>query len=100
MAIVEDPEGNETFTLHSMVDLTDRGVLEIGCGEGRLTWRYADEAAHVTAIDPIAEDIERARANLPNQLKGRVTFVETSIEDFAESNRESRFDIAIFAWSL
>lgn len=100
MAIVEDPEGNETITLHRMVDITDRRVLEIGCGEGRLTWRYADVAEHVTAIDPIAEEIKAAQANLADQLKGRVTFAEATIEGFAESNREARFEIAIFAWSL
>ena len=100
MAILDDPEGNETITLQQMVDFTDREVLEIGCGEGRLTWRYADKAAHVTAIDPVAEDIETARANLPDQLRGHVTFVESAIDEFAESIPEPRFDISIFAWSL
>lgn len=100
MTIVEDPEGNETSTLHAMVDFKNRKILEVGCGEGRLTWRYANKAAHVTAIDPMAEDIETARANLPDRLKGRVSFAESTIEDFARSMPERKFDIAIFAWSL
>jgi 2-polyprenyl-3-methyl-5-hydroxy-6-metoxy-1,4-benzoquinol methylase len=100
MAKVEDPEGNEKSTLHEMVDFKDQGVLEVGCGEGRLTWRYADQAAHVTGIDPKAEDIEIARASMPDLLKGRVNFVESKIEDFAASVTERSFDIAIFAWSL
>lgn len=100
MAIVEDPEGNETSTLHVLVDFKDCRVLEVGCGEGRLTWCYAENAAHVTAIDPITEDIRTAQANLPNRLKGRINFVESTIEDFAASTSERTFDIAIFAWSL
>ena len=100
MAIVKDPEGNETFTLHEMVDFKDRRVLEIGCGAGRLTWRYADNTAHVTGIDPLSEDIETARANLPERLIGRVDFIATSIEDFATSNQDRNFDIALFSWAL
>jgi 2-polyprenyl-3-methyl-5-hydroxy-6-metoxy-1,4-benzoquinol methylase len=100
MTIAEDPEGNETSILHEMVDFKDLEVLEIGCGEGRLTWRYAEKAAHVTAIDPIAEDIATARANLPDHLKGRVSFIRSNIGDFASSVIEQRFDIGLFAWSL
>ena len=100
MAVIKDPEGNETSALQAMVDFKNLNVLEIGCGEGRLTWRYADEAAQVTAIDPDGKDIEAARVNLPERLEGRVDFLESTIEDFAESIRDRRFDIAIFGWSL
>jgi predicted RNA methylase len=100
MAVIKDPEGNETACLHAMVDFEGLSVLEIGCGEGRLTWRYADQAAHVTAIDPDGKDIEAARANLPERLQGRVLFITSSIEKFAHSFRSRRFDLAIFSWSL
>jgi 2-polyprenyl-3-methyl-5-hydroxy-6-metoxy-1,4-benzoquinol methylase len=100
MAVIKDPENNETSALHAMVDFTNRSVLEIGCGEGRLTWRYADNAAQVTAIDPDGEDIGNARANTPEGLRGKVQFVESTIEDFAGSSSNSKFDIAVFAWSL
>jgi len=100
MAIAEDPEGIEKTALLEMVDFTDRRVLEIGCGDGRLTWLYADQAAHVTGIDPDSEEIETARANLPDRLNGRANFIPSTIEDFARSGSARRFDIAIFAWSL
>jgi ubiquinone/menaquinone biosynthesis C-methylase UbiE len=100
MAIVKDPEGNEISALHEMVDFTDLRVFEVGCGEGRLTWLYAEKAAHVTAIDPIAEDIVKARADTPDQLKGCIDFIESPIEDLPPSNSDRRFDLAIFAWSL
>jgi len=100
MAIIKDPESNETSILDRMVDFKDLRVLEIGCGEGRLTWRYADKAAQVTAIDPDGKDIETARANMPEKLKGRVRFVKSTIDDFARSYSDRRFDIAIFGWSL
>ena len=100
MAIVKDPEGNEISTLNEMVDFNNLSVLEIGCGEGRLTWRYAEKAAHVTAIDPSAEDIEKARDNLPDPLKGRISFIVSTIEEYAASTPKQLFDVAIFSWSL
>ncbi len=100
MTIIKDPEGNETSTLHAMVDFKDLSVLEVECGEGKLTWRYADNAAHVTAIDPDGKAIETAQANVPEKLKERVCFLESTISESAKSFGDRRFDIAIFAWSL
>lgn len=104
MTIIKDPEGNETATLRAMVDLAGLSVLEVGCGEGRLTWRYASEAAHVTAIDPDGKAIETARTNLPEklpvELQGQVTFLESTIDDFARSSGDRRYDLAIYSWSL
>ncbi|MBA3728664.1 MAG: class I SAM-dependent methyltransferase [Actinobacteria bacterium] len=100
MSIQIDPEGNETSALFDLVDLDARDVFEIGCGDGRLTWRYADRAAHVTAIDTFADAIGRAKERLPETLKGRVEFHPAAFEEFARSHHPSQFDIAILAWSL
>lgn len=100
MAVIKDPEGNETASLHAMVDFKGLSVLEIGCGEGRLTLRYADQAAQVMAIDPDGEDIETARGDLPDRLAGKVSFLESSIEEYARTFTGRRFDVAIFGWSL
>ncbi|HUF58185.1 MAG TPA: class I SAM-dependent methyltransferase [Actinomycetota bacterium] len=83
-----------------MVNLDAREVLEIGCSDGRLTWRYADKVAHVTAIDTFAGAIGRAKERLPNMLTGRVEFSTAAFEEFARSYHPSAFDVAILAWSL
>ncbi len=100
LAIRVDPENNETRALFDMVNFGGQHVLEIGCGDGRLTWRYADKAAHVTAIDPSAKQIELAREGLPIQLKDRIEFYNIAFEDFAAGNAQSAFDIVILSWSL
>ena len=100
MAIRVDPENNETRALFGLADFSGQHTLEIGCGNGRLTWRYADKAAHVTAIDPFAEGIERARQDLPRELQGRVEFLHIAFEDFAAASEPSAFDVAILSWSL
>lgn len=98
MTIRVDPEGHEIESLFDLADLDGGVVLEIGCGDGRLTSRYADRAAHVVAIDPFADSIDRAR-NLPQALMGRVDFRHVAFEDFEAEDR-SGFDAAILSWSL
>ena len=100
MTIKIDPENNETRALFDMADFRGQRVLEIGCGDGRLTWRYAGRAEHVTAIDPFAEAITRARENMPDELKGRVEFHPIAFEDFAATSEPSTFDRVILSWSF
>ena len=87
MTIKVDPENNEPRALFDLADINGRRVLEIGCGDGRLTWRYADKAAHVTAIEPFEESITRAKENTPDHLKSRVEFRNIGFDDFAAASK-------------
>jgi ubiquinone/menaquinone biosynthesis C-methylase UbiE len=100
MAVRVDPEGNETRALVELADLRGQRVLEVGCGDDRLTWRYAGSAAHVTAVDSWEEGIARARQHLPGELQGRVEFYQAAFPDVAAVSEPSSFDRAILAWSL
>ena len=98
--IISDPDNNEPRALFEIVDIKDKHVLEIGCGDGRLTWRYAEEAAHVTAIEPSVEQIALARENLPGRLQGRIDFQAASLEGFATNSGPSVFDLVLLSYSL
>jgi 2-polyprenyl-3-methyl-5-hydroxy-6-metoxy-1,4-benzoquinol methylase len=100
MTIRVDPENNEPHALFNLADLNGQRVLEIGCGDGRLTWRYAGKAKHVTAIDPFADAITRAKENIPDKLKYRVDFRHIAFEKFAAESKPSTFDRVILSWSL
>ena len=100
MTIRVDPENNEPRALFDLADFNGQRVLEIGCGDGRLTRRYADRAAHVTAIDAFAGSIAQAKEDLPNELKGRVEFHHSAFEEFASKIASSAFDRVILSWSL
>ena len=63
-----DPEELETRAIHELVDFSGKDVLEIGCGEGRMTWRFASLAASVLAIDPDESAIATARRQTPPEL--------------------------------
>jgi 2-polyprenyl-3-methyl-5-hydroxy-6-metoxy-1,4-benzoquinol methylase len=98
LAWVLDPEGAHLAALRRLADFRDRRVLEMGCGDGRLTVGIAADAARVLAFDPDAEAVERARRFLPTELAERVTYRVASGEEI-ELERLS-FDLVVFSWSL
>jgi ubiquinone/menaquinone biosynthesis C-methylase UbiE len=98
MAWALDPEEYEKRVLHELVGFVDKDVLEVGCGDGRLTWRYAAPAATVLACDPKEDAIALARTHLPASWRGRVTFRAADITTMELP--EAAFDIAIFARSI
>lgn len=100
MTIKVDPEHNETRALFGLADFHGKYVLEIGCGDGRLTWRFADKAASVTGIDPYEDSILQARRDLPRRLRGRVQFRPIAFEDFAATSKAAAFDSILLSWSL
>jgi len=100
VAVLSDPEGNETRALFGVADLAGKKVLEIGCGYGRLTMLYAEIAAHVTAIDPFDPWIQQAKESLPANLKGHVDFRNVPFEVFATQSEPGIFDRVILSWSL
>jgi ubiquinone/menaquinone biosynthesis C-methylase UbiE len=98
MSSVKDPEGTELRALCQVVDFTDQRVLEVGCGDGRMVWLYADRAAKVLGIDEDAEAIAEARKGIPAELRSQVRFRVARAERFRV--RPASFDIAFLAWSL
>ncbi len=98
MAFALDPEETEIRVMHDLVDFDGKDVLEIGSGNGRLTWRFADRAASVVALDPKDIEIGWARQHTPDALRSRVTFHVADIT--AADLPEAAFDIALLSWSL
>ena len=95
---LKDPEQNETKHLHKFVDFAGKRVLEIGCGEGRLTWRYASASFLTVGIDPKQDALRVASIDRPSDLSNKVHFVNSQAEHIPFS--KEKFDIAILAWSL
>jgi predicted RNA methylase len=95
---VLDPEEAHLAALHRLGNFRSRSVLELGCGDGRLTLGIARDAACVLAFDPDREAVERARQSLPAELAERVAYRVASGKEI-ELEPQS-FDLTVFSWSL
>ena len=100
MEVVVDPEGKAANKIIDFIDLKGKRILEIGCGEGRITFPMGEIADYVTAIDPETEDIQKAVAETPGPLKEKIQFINIGIEDFSLPVDTPKFDLSIFTWSL
>jgi 2-polyprenyl-3-methyl-5-hydroxy-6-metoxy-1,4-benzoquinol methylase len=97
LGYVKDPDGAEARLLGGVTDFAGRRVLEVGCGDGRLTWLYAPRAESVLGIDPDEKQIALARADTPPELADRIQFEVGEAEDLS---RTAVFDVAFLSWSL
>ena len=99
MPLVMDPTGNEIRALLKAAAWEGRQIIEVGCGDGRLTLRLAAfRPRHIEALDPDAGRIRLARRNLPARYNRRIAFHVGSAARLRYP--ADVFDIAIFAWSL
>ncbi len=96
MPLLKDPERTETKALHRFADFDGKRMLEIGCGDGRLTWQYAKSAKFVSGIDLEADDLRLATIDRPSDLPVSFARADSIHLPFGKE----KFDIAILAWSL
>ena len=98
MPLVVDPDQIEITAIRELVEIEGRRVVEIGCGDGRITFQYAREAASVLAFDTDADAVAEARTAMPDDLRDKVRFEVADAAQIELPNGE--FDLAIFSWSL
>ncbi len=98
MATAIDPAGVEPRAIIQAADLRNTRVLEVGAGDGRLTFRYAGETRSVVGIDTNEAELRSTPNGPGKQLRGPVRFLcasATALPFSAES-----FDIVLLASSL
>ena len=98
MTVQTDPEKTESKYLQQFADFKGKRVLEVGCGDGRLTWQYAKSAGSVTGIDLHPDDLRVAMIDRPSDLENRVVFARADSTLLPFDN--GSFDIVILAWSF
>ena len=99
MTLTMDPAGDETRALAKAPDWKDWCVLEIGCGDGRLTLRLASLGpSKIEALDPDPDLIRAARKALPTAEKPRIKYRVEQAENLKYP--PGSFDIAVFSWVL
>jgi ubiquinone/menaquinone biosynthesis C-methylase UbiE len=98
MTLQKDPERNESKYLHKFTNFTNKRVLEVGCGEGRMTWQYAKATQTTIGIDPDKDALRIASADRPYDLANKIYFA-CAASEYLPFSKET-FDIAVLAWSL
>ena len=93
-----DPEGTGMREIKKLVSFDMKDVLEVGCGDGRMTFQYARLAKKVTAIDPSRKAVLSARKSTPKDLTARVSFRVGGGESLGLP--AERFDVVFLSWSL
>jgi ubiquinone/menaquinone biosynthesis C-methylase UbiE len=98
VAVVIDREESHLRALRALAALRGKRVLEVGCGNGRITRGIVEDGASVFAFDPDAGEVEEARTAMLPRFEEQVSFTAARAEEL-EIPRAS-FDIVLFSWSL
>ncbi len=93
-----DPEKAEQLYLHRHASPSGKRILEIGCGDGRLTWLYAPEANQLIGADIELSKLRAAQSARPEALSAKVHFTAAQAETLPFVSES--FDLALFSWSL
>jgi ubiquinone/menaquinone biosynthesis C-methylase UbiE len=91
MSLQRDPENREGKTLHKFVDFANKRVLEVGCGEGRLTWKYAPASALTVGLDPDHDALRIARLDAQDKSCGTQVHFAGAARTYPLSKRDIRY---------
>jgi 2-polyprenyl-3-methyl-5-hydroxy-6-metoxy-1,4-benzoquinol methylase len=79
-------------------DVSDKRIIDVGCGSGYLTAKLASCGANVAGVDPSSNMIRIAKneyRNIPH-----LKFINETIEAFSSQHPNTDFDIAVSNMSL
>ena len=75
----------------SKIDLSNKKVLDVGCGGGILSEALHDEGAVVTGIDAAGPGIKIAKLHAEKNSKS-ITYIESTAEDLIQNSKD-RYDV-------
>lgn len=75
----------------SKIDLSNKKVLDVGCGGGILSEALHDAGAVVTGIDAAGPGIKIAKLHAEKNTKS-ITYIESTAEDLIQ-NSQDRYDV-------
>lgn len=92
-------EGNLAFqNMLKHVDFDGKHVLDIGCGDGRMTFQVAKYARSIIAIDIDLDEINKAKENMKILGIQNVNFHVGSLEEL--NLKDNSIDVVLFSLSL
>ena len=98
MATEVDPARVMPDAILQAADLRNARILEVGAGDGRLTFQYASQPKSVVGIDITELDIGSALGTPRMEIRGQVQFLCASATALPFSAEQ--FEIVLLASSL
>lgn len=93
------PSKLELKNLRELANFANKKVLEIGAGDGRLTWQLAPVAQQWINLEPAVKEIRLAAQALLN-IKAPTNVFLAQGDGRRLSFPNAYFDIVFFSWSL
>jgi ubiquinone/menaquinone biosynthesis C-methylase UbiE len=90
-----DPENQFIENILSLEVITDKTILEIGCGTGRITEELAKYAKLVVATDPNTNSISKAKTRIQSANVEYVVCAGQELPEFPYG-----FDLVVYSLSL
>ena len=87
-----------TEALRALGQFAGASVLEVGCGDGRLTRHYAALAARVIGMDTDHDEIALAKKEFRKRWRSKISFHRADAQ--ALPYAAASFDLVVLAWSL
>jgi 2-polyprenyl-3-methyl-5-hydroxy-6-metoxy-1,4-benzoquinol methylase len=81
-------------------------ILDIGCGGGFLSeglgiqfqsLGWTDEEIEIVGMEPASDAVTVARNHLPQELKGKVSYICDTIENYVDINPSDKFDTVVMS---
>ncbi|MCY4018119.1 MAG: class I SAM-dependent methyltransferase [Chloroflexi bacterium] len=98
MGIRSDTAGHEKKYLLDMLPSQCDRILEIGCGDGRLTWQCAEFADALVGIDVTPDTLAEAVRQRPQRFRETASILEASGVHLPF--KSDSFDHALFSLSF
>jgi SAM-dependent methyltransferase len=93
------PNQDELFGLIKEIIQSQKKIIDVGCGTGRLEFALADKCEAVLGIDLSKRNIDRAKLNLLQYPVENISFEHGELNDILK-NGQSHFDYAILTFVI
>jgi ubiquinone/menaquinone biosynthesis C-methylase UbiE len=92
------PSKLELGAINELIDFKKLRVLEVGAGDGRLSYAFANRARSWMATDPDADELRLAADDERRARTGKLRLAQADGRHLPFADHS--FDVTFFTWSL